>query len=449
MVLVPRDPRSWALYERDFDLGLMDVLRGLLMKPTQKKEKLFIIWGGRQVKQQELLNRFWQTSIAAINARHGGCVVSLNIAIVTIGVYPMKVGGAEIHTRYHAIGLAKRGHKVVVFTVGKNRASLILAPGVTAKTIGVEFPLLRQILMILGTFAELVRRRNQIDIIHVHYATYFAMPAYLMSLFFSKPYVVTCHGYDVSILKAKRLWRNLQGAIFRRASATTVTSNYSKDVLQRHYHLEPSIVQVIHNGVDLDEMRNAAVDVMKIAGKVVYLSNLRPVKDPMTAVRAFEKAADFIPWARLVIVGDGPLRDQVAKYLQKTGLRAEVRGSLPHEEAIRELASARVLLHTSLAEGGNPLAVMEAMSVETTVLATEVGGVKDVIVNNVNGILVAPRNVPQIAKNLIRLLTDDTFAEGLATNARRESEACTWTRVADSYEQIYKRILAGHYSCER
>jgi len=368
----------------------------------------------------------------------------LKIAILTLGIYPFRTGGVEIHSYNHARLLAKSGHDVRVFTKRySNIGRKSEAGGVPVEALGLPGPFLGPLSFVTSALLHLLRINKRVDVIHVHYGSYFAVPAYLMRLVARKRFVVSCHGYDVLYLQKSRIWRFVQRAVFSRASFMTAASSEIRDVLIDRYGVDKDKVVVVQNGVDEEDIEGARrAAVAKGRRTVIFLGNLRAVKDPMTAIKAFEIALVGRPDLLLTVVGDGPVRGEVERYVDARHLQGsvEMKGLLGHQDALTELSSADVFLMSSLSEGGNPLAMMEAMALGKPIVATAVGGIKDIVVQGENGFMVEPGSPGKLAAALTKVLDDKTLASSLAAKARDASRGFTWERTVKTYERIYDNL---------
>ena len=359
------------------------------------------------------------------------------IAIVTLGVYPERTGGVEVHTFEHARILRRDGFEVIVLTKRRGGTK-------NPNEFGMERPLLGQAGFLLGSTLALWRIRRRLAAVHVHYATYFLIPAVIMNVFFAKPIVVSCHGFDVQYLRKSGVWRRLQKFAFSRATFVTGASKDVIRVLSGEYGVPSQKIRLVPNGVDWDEIARARSDAVPDPNRIVYLANLRPVKDPLTAVRAFEIVKRAKPALRLVVVGDGPMMPELRSLVSSGGVGGvELKGMLGHPEALREVATSGVFLLTSVSEGGNPLALMEAMAMGKAVVVSDVGGARDVIVDGVNGILAEPRSPESFARAIATLLDDDEMRSRLGAAAKVTAEGYSWDASIGSYERMYPQSGVG------
>jgi glycosyltransferase involved in cell wall biosynthesis len=372
-----------------------------------------------------------------------GC--GLKLAIITLGIYPIQTGGVQVHSYYHVMGLDQAGDEVIVLTRKLKGVPNSYKVGRTqVDCLGSDAPVLGVLAFVVQSFLMLVRRRKSIDLVHVHYATYFMLPAFFFHLLTSKPYVVSCHGFDIVYLRKSVGWRILQKVIFRAAAAVTCTSSHVRDLLVTEYHVPAGKVRTIHNGIDELEIARAKLGKSLMKGKhVAFVANLRTVKDPLTAIEAVHIASDKIANLSLVMVGGGPLLGALREFVDQNHLQnmVDLRGELTHDEALGTMAECDAFLLSSLSEGGNPLALTEAMALEKPVVATNVGGVNDLVLDGVNGFLVPVRSPGPMAERIVAVLRDPGLAARLAANAAQTARLYTWAKATAAYRDIYDSVL--------
>jgi glycosyltransferase involved in cell wall biosynthesis len=186
-------------------------------------------------------------------------------------------------------------------------------------------------------------------------------------------------------------------------------------------------IEIVENGVDPDVFRPVGVGERARAAAVLgipeesptvgVLAVLRPEKDHATALRAMKLVADEIPDARLVLIGDGPLRGPLEELAQELGIAAHVVFAGARSEVAHLLATVDVALLTSYTECF-PMAVLEAMACGVPVVATEVGGIPEMVEDGIGGHLVPPRDARATADALIKVLRDPGRASVMGRAAR-------------------------------
>jgi glycosyltransferase involved in cell wall biosynthesis len=206
-------------------------------------------------------------------------------------------------------------------------------------------------------------------------------------------------------------------------------------------------VTVIHNGVDVQELRAAAAgaagaSLQQKAPLIGVVARLERVKGVEDFVRAAALLKHSHPEARSVVAGDGSLGAELRALARDLGLRHEI-SWLGNVAAVAPLLSSlTVAVLPSLSEG-LPMVALEAMAMGAPVVATSVGGIPEIVEDGVTGILVPPGDPAALAEAVGTLLSDPERARalGLAGQARVEREF-TVERMTDGYLALYERLLA-------
>ncbi len=292
------------------------------------------------------------------------------------------------------------------------------------------------------TIGALVREGFDFDLIDAHYLYPDGVAAAMLAKRFGKPLVLTARGSDVNLLMQYRWPRHLILRAARQADAIVTVSAALKARLVE-FGVDPSHVRILRNGVDTDVFRPVPVAVARSAlgldaGPVfVAVGNLVPEKGHDLAI----DAVATIPDAVLLIVGDGPKRARLEAHARERGVAHRVH-FLP-VRAQRDLptvySAADALVLASSREGW-PNVVLEAMACGTPVVATDVGGVPEIIANPNVGIVVAERSGTALADAMRRLLATRCDREALAGYAARFG----WNETAAGQAALCREILAVH-----
>ena len=201
---------------------------------------------------------------------------------------------------------------------------------------------------------------------------------------------------------------------------------------------------VIPNGLDLNAFAER-----KTAGSVrtiITVANLRPEKNHETLLAAAAVLLRTRPGLRFQIVGDGPRRADLEELSHARGLGAHVE-FLGHREDIPTLlAAADVFVLPSRSEAF-PNGAIEAMAAGLPVVASNVGGLRDLIQNGRTGVLVPPGNPEALAGALQSLIDNPAGAEALGRAARSEVQRkYSFDRMIASFEDLYLAGLSPHIS---
>jgi glycosyltransferase involved in cell wall biosynthesis len=247
------------------------------------------------------------------------------------------------------------------------------------------------------------------DLVHAHW-----LPAGAVAALTGRPFVVQFWGTDVALAR-RAPW--LARAILRRARLAICPS---EELASAARELGSRGVRVIPGGVDLP----ASVGEPDEPPHVLYAGRLSAEKGVLELV----EAARGLP---LVVAGDGPLRERVPGAL----------GFLPHDELLGRYERAAVVACPSLREGFGVVCA-EAMAHGRPVVASAVGGLRDLVVDGETGMLVPPGDVPALRAALERLLADPSLRRRLGEAARdRARKILSWERSAALTVQAYDDAL--------
>ncbi len=172
---------------------------------------------------------------------------------------------------------------------------------------------------------------------------------------------------------------------------------------------------------------------------IVTVARLRPEKGHETLLSAFALLLDHLPEARLVLVGDGPMRNELEDSVRNRELVANVDfvGAVP--DIWPYLAAADVFALASKSEAFG-IAIVEAMAAGLPVVAPAVGGIPELVMPGVNGELFPPGNVDAFAARLLGMLTCERRAE-MASAARQTADAHRMERTVDQYFELYDQLV--------
>jgi len=215
-------------------------------------------------------------------------------------------------------------------------------------------------------------------------------------------------------------------------------------------------IRVVWNGVNLNNFKTAEPDKIqafrekfgiapeqKVVGTV---TRLREEKGNRYFIEAAPQVLREFPNARFVIAGDGPLREELETLAKKLDLDGKLHFAGFVSEVAVALAAMDIYVMASLMEGF-PFALAEAMAAGKTVVASNVGGMKEMIQHDENGLLAPPANSAALAEALMRLLKNPTLSQRLGDAARQRSQAFSVERNVQALESIYTELLSrknGH-----
>jgi N-acetyl-alpha-D-glucosaminyl L-malate synthase BshA len=300
----------------------------------------------------------------------------------------------------------------------------------------------------LATKMMEVFESESLDLLHVHYAIPHSVSALLarsMAAPRRLPFITTLHGTDITLVGSNRSYLPITKFSIEQSDGVTAISSYLLNQTIKEFDIKRPI-EVIPNFVNCDLYSRAAD---KGLGKqwapngepiLMHLSNFRPVKRVTDAVEIFALVRAAIP-AKLVLIGDGPDRSSAEYLVRKKRLQKDVFFLGKQNAVYEKLAAADLFLLPSQLESFG-LAALEAMACEVPVIATNTGGVPEVIEHGVDGYLVEPGDVKEAARYAIDLLSRADRGREMGKVARIDAKKkfCA-NDVIPAYERYYQRIL--------
>jgi glycosyltransferase involved in cell wall biosynthesis len=257
---------------------------------------------------------------------------------------------------------------------------------------------------LLASFVHAARRVDA-DLLHAHW-----LPSGWVAARTGKPYVVQVWGTDVELARrAPRLARSiLRGAQLVIAASTALAESARA--------LGATDVRVIPSGVDLPPEVGEEAN----PPEVLYAGRLSPEK-------GVEELVEAAAGMRLVVAGDGPLRSRVPGAL----------GFVPHDE-LRQLYSRAAVVACPSRREGFGVACLEAMAHARPVVATSIGGLRDLVLDGETGLVVPPRDPAALREALEQLLADPVLRQRLGAAGReRARQNYAWTTVTDATLAAY------------
>jgi colanic acid/amylovoran biosynthesis glycosyltransferase len=299
-----------------------------------------------------------------------------------------------------------------------------------------------------GRLVRLCRERG-VQLVHAHFGPD-GLAALNLSQQLCVPLVVTFHGFDATMsdvaLADARLgdYVRRRAELFAEARLLIGVSGFIAEELRLRGAPE-SKLRVHHVGVPLDRRTRdpQPEPVVLFVGRHVEKKGLGTLIDAMAGVRV------TVPSARLVVVGDGPLRTAHEARSRELGLDAEFTGWLGPDEVAHRMRSARVMCVPSqrAADGdaeGLPTVIPEAGARGLPVVATRHSGIPEAIGEDRGGLLANEADVEAIADHLVAVLTDDALwrrlSEGARDNVRRNFDP---QQQAAELEGLYDEALSG------
>lgn len=211
--------------------------------------------------------------------------------------------------------------------------------------------------------------------------------------------------------------------------------------ISAHYKIGKENVPVIYNPVDLREF-GIQQNKNKLDGNITIttVGRLTYQKNHKMLIEAFHLAKKKIKSMRLLIVGEGELRDELEKQVESKKLNNSIY-FLGERNDIPEILNNTDIFVLSSDFEGLPLSLLEAMASGLPIIATRVGGVPDIITHSRNGLLVEKNDVEGLAEAIVNLTNNKSLRVKIGMNNIEDSKKYDVETMVNKYEELYRKLL--------
>lgn len=326
-----------------------------------------------------------------------------------------------LHETRHGIEVAHPRYPLLP-RVGMNLAPLAIA----LRTL----PLLRR----------QIREGRDFDLIDAHYFYPDGVAAALLGRWLDKPVVITARGSDINVLPGYVLPRKMILWAAQQADACITVSQSLRDRLVA-LGTSPDHISVLRNGVDLalfhPRDRHFLRHQLNLAGHVLLsVGNLVPLKGNHLTIEALER----LPDTHLVVVGEGPEKPRLRELAERLGLgqRVHFLGDIPQNELPLYYSGADALILASSREGWANV-LLEAMACGTPVVATDVGGNREVVAAPEAGVLMSERTPEALRHAVLNLFN----ALPSRQDTRQYAERFGWQETSLGQKNLFRQVLSA------
>jgi N-acetyl-alpha-D-glucosaminyl L-malate synthase BshA len=378
----------------------------------------------------------------------------MNIAIVCYATS----GGSGVVATELGMQLAKRGHKIHFISsevpfrlIGPWKKNIYYHEVDTF-----DYPLFEEppYDLALATKIYQVVTQNNIDVIHSHYAVPHSVSAYLAQqmVLANKQNVgtiTTLHGTDVSIVGDEPTLRDVVAFALSKSDVVTSVSQAMASEAEDKYSLNKK-VQVIYNFVNIQPPAKTPEDLKDVFGAndsniITHISNFRQVKRIEDVIRVFNKINKKVD-SKLLLIGDGPEQRAAHKLAVKLNVSNKIH-FLGLQSSIEKLLAISDLFLLPSEKENFSLSALEAMSCGVPVIATQVGGMAEMIDNGKDGYLFDVGDIDGMAEAGIKLLDDkDSYKKISAAAQKKAKEGFSPEIIVPQYEKLYESVIKNHRS---
>jgi N-acetyl-alpha-D-glucosaminyl L-malate synthase BshA len=368
---------------------------------------------------------------------------------IGITCYPTHGGSGVVATELGK-HLAEHGHDISFVSYSTPLRLTELPSRVSFHEVDIiEYPLLKNFpytLALASKMAEVARSKN-LQILHVHYAIPFAAAAILARQIvpdLDLKVVTTLHGTDVTLVGNNPSFKPVTEMAIESSDAVTAVSRFLRDETYSQFAVKKSI-DVIYNFIDSVRHERPIPPCIPPRDcpehfNLMHISNFRPVKRVGDVIRVLAHVREKLD-ARLIMVGDGPDAGLAMQLARELGVADWVTFTGVVDGVAQLLQAANLLVLPSQTESFG-LVALEAMASGVPVIASDVGGLPEVVEHGVTGYLAPVGDVKQMAEYALRILSDCAVCQAFAKAARkRASEEFDYRYIVPQYEAVYERVL--------
>jgi N-acetyl-alpha-D-glucosaminyl L-malate synthase BshA len=373
---------------------------------------------------------------------------------IGIVLYPT-FGGSGIVATELGKALSKKGHEIHFITysepvrLGELRKNIFYHEVRTSDYPLFKFTPYEQVLT--SKLVDVVKF-ERLDLLHVHYAIPHASAAYMAQQILKDqgveiPFVTTLHGTDITLVgKDPSFEPVINFSINKSNRVTAVSENLKKETFEL-FDIKNNI-EVIPNFICLKEYKMDNNDYYKKRfapnnEKVIcHVSNFRKVKRIEDVIIAFEGISKEMD-VKLLLVGDGPERARLEQISRNSKFSKNIffLGSLKSTKEVLNISDLFILPSSKESFG---LSALEAMACGVPVIASDSGGIPEVISHGESGLLNSVGDTYQMTKNALKLLSNDSLLESFKTNAYQQAMKFDIEVILPKYESLYKKCIKDY-----
>jgi glycosyltransferase involved in cell wall biosynthesis len=350
------------------------------------------------------------------------------------------------HTEKWATSLANEGIEIGLFSFNKASYEWHQHKNITVffepeQKINAEKTLTKLAYLKYVTVLKKILRHFNPDILHAHYATSYGLVGALANF---HPFVISSWGTDVMKFPNKNfVAKSILGYNFKKADLLCATSNTIADHIKL---VTNKPVSVIPFGIDLNKFQKKQVHSLFNDGEFVIgsIKPLETIYNINVLIRAFSLLHEKHRHLRLLIIGEGSIEQDLKGLCNTLGISEKVKftGRVPFNEINKYYNMLDVLVNISEYESFG-VSVIEAMACEKPVIVSNVGGLKEIVINDQVGLKVEIGSIDQTAKAIEELACNQTTCEQIGKNGRAHvTENYNWQanlkKMIVSYELLIK-----------
>lgn len=369
--------------------------------------------------------------------------------------YSAGIGNAAYHL---SKSLIKKGHKVTVITRGSwIRKKVRKFEGITVY----EMPFIPFFppfhILYHGYFVNnlISKIQKDFDILHLHSPLIPIISADI-------PNVIMVHStwhaeaiafekvtdwYSLAVKVFKKSFINYEKKLFSKSNTFIAISNGMAKELTHAYTINKDKIHIVQNSIDIEKYKALRKKTNNSVNKILTINRLVYRKGLLDLVDAAKIVCRENPQTLFTIIGKGPLEKVLKNKIREYHLENNVvmPGEVPHAEIKKYLQEANVFVIPSHYEG-LPLSLLEAIASGKAIVGTDIKGIRDIITNGKNGLLVPKSNPKALARAITRIIINVPLQKKLEENAEKSAQNFDRRKKTEEILTIYNKLLGGYYA---
>jgi glycosyltransferase involved in cell wall biosynthesis len=292
---------------------------------------------------------------------------------------------------------------------------------------------------IIKSFNSLCPQLKNMDLVHANTRVTQALARYI-NFKTGIPYITTWHGYHRLKIK-HRLFPHWGERVI-------AVSDFVKNHLIEDFKIPPSKVKLIYNGIDLDSFSSyqnqgseflKELNIDKDSFLISALGRLSDVKGFDYLLEAFKLFYAKYPESVLILAGEGKERGPIEREIKRLGLENSVKLPGLVSDVRRILSVSDIFVQPSVMEGLG-ISILEALAMRVAVIATEVGGIPEIVKNEYNGLLVEPKSRKSLLAAMLRLKENTALRARLSENSLKSVARFSYADMAYKTHSLYREV---------
>lgn len=370
---------------------------------------------------------------------------------IGIVLYPT-FGGSGIVATELGKALSKKGHEIHFITysepvrLGELRKNIFYHEVRTSDYPLFKFTPYEQVLT--SKLVDVVKF-EKLDLLHVHYAIPHASAAYMAQQILKDqgikiPFITTLHGTDITLVGKDPSFEPVINFSINHSNMVTAVSESLKKETHELFDIKKEI-KVIPNFICLDEYKldNNEFYKKRFAPNnekiICHVSNFRKVKRIEDVLTTFEEISKKTE-VKLILVGDGPERPRLEKISRKSTFKENIffLGSLKSTKEVLNISDLFILPSSKESFG---LSALEAMACSVPVIASNSGGIPEVVIHEESGLLNEVGDTNQMTINALKILSNHDTLEKFKSNALNQAKKFDIKIILPRYENLYRECV--------